>query len=62
MVPDPESEMYLTFWKSNQYYFIVIGHRNPVRVEDGNIVEINLGTDRIDIYDLNLNRIRIFLL
>ncbi|KPP97572.1 MAG: hypothetical protein HLUCCA01_13215, partial [Bacteroidetes bacterium HLUCCA01] len=31
-------------------------------VEDGNIVEINLGTDRIDIYDLNLNRIRIFLL
>lgn len=62
MVHDPESEMYLTFWKSNQYYFILALHRNPVRVEDGNIVEIKLGTDRLHILDLNLNRIRVFFL
>ncbi|MCC5924917.1 MAG: hypothetical protein JJU41_00010 [Bacteroidetes bacterium] len=60
MVHNPESEMFLTFWKSNQYYFILAMHRNPVRVEDGNIVEIKLGTDRVNILDLNLNRIRVF--
>lgn len=62
MIPDPESPKYATFWKSNQYYFIVVLHRNPVRVEDGNIVEINLGGDSLHIYDLNLNRIRVFFL
>jgi hypothetical protein len=62
MVYNPESEMFLTFWKSNQYYFILALHKNPVRVEDGNIVEIKLGTDSLHIYDLNLNRIRVFLL
>ncbi|MCH8495809.1 MAG: hypothetical protein LAT57_09295 [Balneolales bacterium] len=51
MIPNPDSPMYLTFWKSNQYYFIVVLHRNPVRVEDGNIVEINLGGDSLHIYD-----------
>jgi hypothetical protein len=62
MVHDPESEMYLTFWKSNQYYFIVARDRNPVRVEDGNIVEIKLGTNTLQIFDLNLNFIVAFLL
>jgi hypothetical protein len=62
MVYNPESEMFLTFWKSNQYYFILALHKNPVRVEDGNIVEIKLGTDSLHIYDSNLNRIRVFLL
>ena len=62
MIPDPESPKYATFWKSNQYYFIVVLHRNPVRVEDGNIVEIILGGESLHIYDSNLNRIRVFFL
>jgi hypothetical protein len=62
MVYNPESEMFLTFWKSNQYYFILAMHRNPVRVEDENIVEIKLGTDSLQIFDLNLNYIGAILL
>jgi hypothetical protein len=37
-------------------------HRNPVRVEDENIVEIKLGTDSLQIFDLNLNYIGAILL
>jgi hypothetical protein len=62
MVHDPESEMFLTFWKSNQYYFILAMHRNPVRWLDENTLDVNLGTDRVHILDLNLNRIGVFLL
>ncbi|MCH8495811.1 MAG: hypothetical protein LAT57_09305 [Balneolales bacterium] len=62
MIHDPESEMYLTFWKSNQYYFILVMHRNPVRWIDENTLDLNLGTDSINVYDLNLNRIRVFFL
>jgi hypothetical protein len=62
MVYNPESEMFLTFWKSNQYYFILALHRNPVRWIDENTLDVKLGTDRLHIYDSNLNRIRVFLL
>ena len=62
MVHDPESEMYLTFWKSNQYYFIVARDRNPVRWIDENTLDVKLGTNSLQIFDLNLNFIVAFLL
>ncbi|MDV7395348.1 hypothetical protein RZS08_28435, partial [Arthrospira platensis SPKY1] len=61
MVHDPESDMYLTFWKSNQYYFILVMHKNPVRWTEDTL-EVELGTDSLHVYDLNLNRIQVFLL
>ena len=62
MVHDPESERFLTFWKSNQYYFIVALHRNPVRWIDENTLDVKLGTDSLQIFDLNLNYIGAILL
>ncbi|MCH8495807.1 MAG: hypothetical protein LAT57_09285 [Balneolales bacterium] len=61
MNPNAESPTYVTFWRSNKYYFIVVRHKNPVRWIDENTLEMNLGTDSIDVLDLNLNLIRPFL-
>lgn len=62
---DEDSNYFATVWRSNQYYFIYLALKPPKgRIEGDDIYydELIFARDSIDVYDLEMNRIWVFLL